>query len=163
MSPHRRYATVVGVFATVLYLALVVCAFGFISLLTDTEVIEQQQAGVALGPSMVGGAVLVVLIALVLRVPRIDFAERRSAPLFAVLTGVIAGVAYAVVGGVGFGIGSGSLLAGAPFIAATAVGPYGVSVVILAALVVWLDTFVVAARFDDRGRPRWAWEDEYDE
>lgn len=152
----------VGSFATILYLALVVCAFGFISLLTDTEVIARDDAGVALGPAMAAAAVAVVLAALVVRVPKMDFTHRRSAPAFSVVAGVFAGVAYGVVGAIGYGVSSGSLLAGVPFLGETAIGWYGIAVTVLAALVAWLDTVVVAARFDDRGRPRWFWEDEHD-
>ena len=58
MRDDRAYAAVVAVFATFLYLALVVAAFGLISLATDTEVISDPSAGPLVGPVMTGAAVL---------------------------------------------------------------------------------------------------------
>ena len=45
MDAARRNAWVVAAFAAALDLALVVCAYGFVSLLTDAEVIASPEAG----------------------------------------------------------------------------------------------------------------------
>jgi hypothetical protein len=63
----NRYPIVLAVFAGITFFALVVCAFGFISLFTDLEVIDEPDAGPLVGPSMVAFALAAVLISLLRR------------------------------------------------------------------------------------------------
>jgi hypothetical protein len=158
MSPHRRFAMTLAVFATATYFALVVCAFGFVSLLTDTDPIPQAEAGRLLGPAMVAAAVLVVLAFLLLRAPRLDFGGRRSAPGFSALVGVAAWGTFLIVGAVGYAVTTGGLLEALVFAMTTAYGFYAIAVAASAWLIVWLTTVLLASRREDRGRPLWPWE-----
>ena len=54
MDVARRNAWVVAAFAAALDLALVVCAYGFVSLLTDVDVIADPAAGLLVGPPRSG-------------------------------------------------------------------------------------------------------------
>ena len=63
----NRYPIVLAVFAAVTFFALVVCAFGFISLFTNLEVIDEPDAGPLVGPSMVAFALATVLVSLLRR------------------------------------------------------------------------------------------------
>jgi hypothetical protein len=63
----NRYPIVLAVFAGITFFALVVCAFGFISLFTDLEVIDEPDAGPLVGPSMVAFALAAVLLSLLRR------------------------------------------------------------------------------------------------
>ncbi|ONI61396.1 hypothetical protein ALI44B_13310 [Leifsonia sp. ALI-44-B] len=63
----NRYPIVLAVFAAITFFALVVCAFGFISLFTNLEVIDEPDAGPLVGPSMVAFALATVLISLLRR------------------------------------------------------------------------------------------------
>lgn len=63
----NRYPVVLAVFAAVTFFALVVCAFGFISLFTNLEVIDEPDAGPLVGPSMVAFALATVLVSLLRR------------------------------------------------------------------------------------------------
>ena len=56
MRDYQKYATIVAVFATVLYAALLVAAFGMISLATNLDVIADRSAGPLVGPTMAGVA-----------------------------------------------------------------------------------------------------------
>ena len=53
MRDERVYATVVAFFATGLYLALVVAAFGLVSLATDSDVVADPDVGPDGGPVLV--------------------------------------------------------------------------------------------------------------
>lgn len=74
-----RYPIVLAVFAAITFFALVVCAFGFISLFTDLEVIDEPDAGPLVGPSMVAFALATVLISLLRRAASRRPTIRRAA------------------------------------------------------------------------------------
>ena len=58
----RRSAWVVAAFSAAGYLALIVCAYGFVSLFTDAEVIASPDAGLLVGPAIVAAAVIALLL-----------------------------------------------------------------------------------------------------
>lgn len=81
----NRYPIVLAVFAGITFFAVVVCAFGFISLFTDLEVIDEPDAGPLVGPSMVAFALAAVLLSLLrraaaLRAHPTNGAQPSSAP-----------------------------------------------------------------------------------
>jgi hypothetical protein len=75
----NRYPIVLAVFAGITFFALVVCAFGFISLLTNLEVIDEPDAGPLVGPSMVVFALATVLLSLLRRAASLR-AQQTSGP-----------------------------------------------------------------------------------
>lgn len=75
----NRYPIVLAVFAGITFFALVVCAFGFISLFTDLEVIDEPDAGPLVGPSMVAFALAAVLLSLLRRAAALRAHPTRGA------------------------------------------------------------------------------------
>ncbi len=163
------YSYVLAVFATFTYFALVVCAFGFISLLTDTEVVAQQDAGPLVGPSATAAAVLVVLGSLIFAARRYEASVRRATeqsigdpvrvPLGrAISTGIFAWLAYVVVGSVLYAAAADQLFAGVLFAADALLRLYGVAVGVLAAAVYLAFALILAAGGAHPARPLWPWE-----
>ncbi|SKC59153.1 DUF6121 family protein [Okibacterium fritillariae] len=81
----NRYPVVLAIFAGITFFALVVCAFGFISLFTNLEVIDEPDAGPLVGPSMVAFALAAFLISLLrraatLRAPQTPAAHQPRTP-----------------------------------------------------------------------------------
>lgn len=161
MDAHRRFGMILAAFATATYLALIVCAFGFIALLTDTEPIPDPAAGRFLGPAMVGGAVLVVLSALALRAPRIGRSSRHTG--FAILVGVGAWAAFCLIGVTGYLATAGGVVSALFFGATISYSLYAIAIGVLAWLVAWFTTWLVVSRREERERPRWPWERDDDE
>lgn len=155
----RRHAVVIALACGVLYLALLVACFGLASLATATDVVSEPHLSGLVGPSMAGVAVLVLTVMLVLRAPRdeddwVDWG-------YSLLTGVAAMVAYIVTAFVGATLDKG-LDEGVHFGSMTILGGYDVIVGLLGVLVALLYSLIIARRYDERGRPRWTWEDEFD-
>ena len=159
MRDDRAYAAVVAAFATFLYLAFVVAAFGLISLATDTEVISDPSAGPLVGPVMTGAAVLTLFAFLLSIGMRVPGDRQRVAPGVALGVGVACYVVFAVAGGVAGAAGDPSKLLHYVLFAAGQLGSwYAIAVGIAAALVTLLYQLVLVGRFQQRGRPRWPWE-----
>ncbi|HEU0256775.1 MAG TPA: DUF6121 family protein [Microbacteriaceae bacterium] len=157
MGNFRAYAAMVALFAAVLNAALVIGVFGPVSLLTGLEVIPEADAGVLLGPAMVLAATLALFAMLLSRI-RIPPDEQRVAVGGALAAGVVAGVVYLVVGGLGYAWARSDPLAGFLFVGRQAALPYVFLAAAIAAVVMFLDTLVLASRVGERGRPRWPWE-----
>lgn len=145
----------VAPFAAVTYVALVVCAFGFISLFADLDVVTDPDAGPLTGPLMIVVATIVVIWAIV--------RETRRTPLrvsagTAVVAGLVAWLAYGVSGGVFDAIatrdGSGAVV----FAASTLAAPFSITVGVLAAVIVLVAAAVAAASAGHPPTPRWPWE-----
>ena len=164
MRDERAYATVVACFAAGLYLAVLVAAFGLISLATNTEVIADPSHGPLVGPAMVGAAVVMLLIFLIVLGRRVPADKQRVAP------GVAFGVAvacYAVYIGIGGVVGA----AGDPsqpfhyflFAFDQLLSWYSLTVAVAAFAVTLLYQLVLVGRFRQRGRPRWPWEHDDEE
>jgi hypothetical protein len=153
-----RYAAVVAAFATGLYAALVIAAFGLISLALDRDVIDDRSAGPLVGPFMTGVAVLVVLaafLAIALRVPE----ERQRISLgVAFLVGFGAYFFFCATGGILVGAGNGDPFGFILFAGSQLISPFAAAVGVLAFVVTILFTLVLASRVGARGRPRWPWE-----
>lgn len=153
MDASRRSAWVVAAFAAALDLALVVCAYGFVSLLTDAEVIASAAAGPLVGPAAIGASVAALLLHLAraLRAP-----ERvLAAVLLAALWTWLAAVLVAIVG---YAMATGTVLASLIFGLGFGVSPFGLLIPACAALVAWLAALVARAQAGGTERPRWPWE-----
>ncbi|MDF2574200.1 MAG: hypothetical protein K0S05_1112 [Agromyces sp.] len=153
MEENARRAWVVAGFATALYLALVVAAYGFVSLLTNAEVISSADAGRLVGPAIVGASALALLLHLgrALRTP-----QRVLAPT--VLAAAFAWGAAVVVAIIGYAIATGTVLASLIFGLGFGIGWFGLLIPVLAALVAWLALLVAGAQSGGIDRPRWPWE-----
>ena len=156
----RRYAATVAVFATALFVALVIAVFGVISLLENRPVIAH--AGELVGPVAVTAATLLVCGCLLLRALRIPESRQRIAPLTALAVGVAAYFAYAL-----FGAGA-DLMGVDPVDALTFLGvqllsPFALAVGVIAFVITVLYMLVLASRLEQRGRPLWPWEKDDDE
>jgi hypothetical protein len=149
------YGLALAGFAAFLYLALVVCAFGVLSLLLDQDVVPERDAGPLLGPVSVAVCVVAVLVAMVTLAAR-PAVHRVLGP--SLLTGVVVYLLFLLTGGALYGLGRqepgeilGWILDHAPTVFAIATG-------VLAAAV-QLVFLLLLARRDAGGRsPQWGWE-----
>ncbi|SMH30850.1 hypothetical protein SAMN06295885_0496 [Rathayibacter oskolensis] len=149
------YGIALAAFASFLYLALVVCAFGVLSLLLDQDVVPERDAGPLLGPVSVAVCVLAVLLAMITLAAR-PRVTRVLAPALA--TGVIAYLLFLVAGGALYGLGRGepgAILGYALDHAATA---FAVATGVLAAVVQAVFLLLLARRDAGGQRPHWGWE-----
>lgn len=154
MDP-RRTAWIVAAFAAALDLALVVCAFGFVSLLGDVEVIADPGAGRFVAPAAVGASVAAVLLTLARTLRRPD--RLLPSVMYAALWSWCAAVVVALVG---YALAStaNTVMAALLFGLGFGVGWFGLLIPAIAA--VTASFAVVVARGRDAGmeRPRWPWE-----
>ena len=155
MDPRTRPAWVVAAFAAALDLALVVCAYGFVSLLTDVEVIASPDAGLLVGPGDRRASVAAVLLHLAHTLRRPDRHGRASVLLAALWTlarrrrrrrpsatrSPPARRSRPCSSALGFGIGW-----------------FGLLIPALAALVASFAVLVARGQAGGMERPRWPWE-----
>ena len=158
MREDRNYATVVAFFAAFLYLAILVAAFGLISLYWNIEVIDVADAGPLVGPVMVGCATIAVLVSLIVRGRSVPADEQRIAPLTALLVGVIAYVVFVLSGGIAYAVGGSEPLGFLTFSFHMFASWFSLSTGIAAAVVAFVYQLVLVGRFQQKGRPRWPWE-----
>jgi hypothetical protein len=153
----RRSAWVLAAFSAALDLALVVAAFGFVSLLTDAEVIPSAAAGPLVGPLAIGASVAVLLLHLAraLRTP-----ERMLAPTL--LAGLYTWLAAVVVADVGYAFATGAVLGSLIFGLSFGVGPFGLLIPACAMVVTVIALLVARAQSEGARRPRWPWERDED-
>ncbi|MGV1034426.1 MAG: hypothetical protein ACOYBP_04315 [Microbacteriaceae bacterium] len=156
---QRRHALLIALACGALYAALIIAFFGLASLVTATDVVSEPHLSTMVGPTMVLMSVLVLTLMLALRGPHdndnwIDWG-------YSLLTGIAAMAAYVATAFVG-GIVDKGVDAGVHFGSVTLLGGYDVLVGVLGLLVALLYSFLIARRYDERGRPRWTWEDEFD-
>lgn len=145
----------VAPFAVVTYVALVVCTFGFISLLTNMDVLDVPGLNPVIGPMMVLVATVYVGGAIVSESRRVP---PRVEIWFAVVTGVVAWFLYALTGAVLVWFSSGDGGHAAILFAGTMVRPFAISVGVLAVVVVLAAAAVAANASGHPPRPRWPWE-----
>ncbi|RUQ98870.1 DUF6121 family protein [Labedella endophytica] len=152
--------TVFAVFAAVLYLALLVCAFGFVSLLADVDVVSREGTGRFVGPAMVATAVVVVLVALVreARRPRRTTDRVVRWPL---VIGLGAALGFTGAGVVIVAVESGRWFDGVVFASSTLMSAFPWIAGGLAAVVVV--AFGLVTTEATSPRPRWPWEREDEE
>jgi hypothetical protein len=144
VATNSSSAWTVAGFAAALDLALVVAAFGLVSLFADAEPIADPAAGVA---------VLALLVLL-------GFALTRgmrpwSIAGLAILVGWAAGVAAATVA---YAVSTGTLLAALIFALSFMTVGFGVIIVIAGAIVALLAAVTFRAQQGGVDRPRWPWE-----
>lgn len=159
MRDERAYATVVAFFATMLYLALVVGAFGLISLATDSDVVNDPQVGPLVGPKMVIAAALMLLVFLIVLGTRVPGDRQRVSPGVAFGVGVACYAVFIAAGGIAGAIGDpGDPLHYFLFALSQLVGWPAITAGLAAFAVTLLYQLVLVGRFRQRGRPRWPWE-----
>ncbi|WP_022889718.1 DUF6121 family protein [Agromyces italicus] len=149
-----RGAWVVASFATALDLALVVCAFGFVSLLLDLDIVGDPSVGLFVGPAAVGASVIVFFIALgvLLRRP-----QRMAGTVL--VAAVASWLAFVAVAAIGHLLGSSSaVFASLRFAFVLGAGWFGLLVPACAALTASLAVLVARGRQGGMERPRWPWE-----
>ncbi|KRC60807.1 hypothetical protein ASE14_07495 [Agromyces sp. Root81] len=159
MDP-RRTAWIVAALAAALDFALVVCAFGFVSLLTGVEVIVDPEAGLFVAPAAIGASVIAVLLTLAVTLRRPD----RIWPSV-ILSAVWAWIALVVVSVIGYALASeaSSLLAALLFGLGFGIGWFGLLVPALAAVTAAFAVLVARGRDSGMERPRWPWERDEEE
>lgn len=154
MEQRTRDAWVVAGFAAALDLALVVCGFGFVSLLADLEVVGDRDVGVLVAPVAVGASVLTVLLVLGLRLRR---PERMAATV--VLAALGSWFAFVVVAAIGRIVSStGDPGEGLRFAVVLGLGWFGLLIPVCAALTAAVAVLVARGRRGGMERPRWPWE-----
>jgi len=128
------------VLTAVTYVAAVIAAFGFTSLILDRDVIDQSDAGPLLGPAMVASAFLVCFIAMV-RMTRRPRITGRRLWVTAVATAALVYAAMVVTGALGYSYTRGDPLWFVLFAGHYAASPFVVIAAVLAGLTVvgyWL-------------------------
>lgn len=158
MRDYQEYATILAVFTAALYLALVVAAFGLISLATNTDVVSQPDAGPLVGPVATGAAVLAVFILLLVLGVNTPPEQQRIRIGFAFGTGLAAVGALVVTGGVLYAVAVGELVGILTFAGAMLLSPFAAATGGLAFLVVLVYSWILAAHIGEQGRPLWPWE-----
>ncbi|NQX29642.1 hypothetical protein HQQ81_20035 [Microbacteriaceae bacterium VKM Ac-2854] len=149
------YGIALAAFAGFLYLALVVCAFGVISLIADIDVIPDRSVGPIVGPVMTGVAVLATIVSMITL-------AARPAVARVLLTSLAAGVAVYLLflfsGSALYALDTGRAVSVVVFAAEQATRPFAIAVGVLAAAVHILFLLLLARR-DAGGRPpHWGWE-----
>lgn len=158
-SHPARDAWVVASFAAALDLALVVCGFGFVSLLLDLEVVGDPAVGLFVAPAAVGASVVTLFIALGVMLRNV----RRMASTV-VITAVAAWLAFVVVAAIGHLLGSSTaVFASLRFALVFGTGWFGLLVPACAALTASLAVLVARGRQGGMERPRWPWERDEEE
>jgi hypothetical protein len=145
--PDRRRislkeAVLTAVLSTVLYLACLICAWGFISLLGNTDVIADP-VGPLVGPVIAGTASVLLLLGVLAEL----HAGRPGLPwIGAIVTGLVVYLGAPLAGAIVVAFGRGDPVAGLLFFAARATGPYVPAAAILAFAVALLVPLVTASR-----------------
>lgn len=129
--PGLSQAILTAVLATVLYLALIICVWGFISLLTNTDVISEQ-VGPLIGPVIAASATVIVFAGSLTQI------RNGSGWLVPIVTAAGVYLAPAIIGALIVVVSSADPAAGLLFFAARATSPYVPAAAILATVVVLL-------------------------
>lgn len=149
------YGIALAAFAAFLYLALVVCAFGVLSLLLDQDVVPERDAGPILGPVAVGACVVAVLLSMITLAARPSVTRVLGPSL---LAGVVVYLLFLLVGGAIYGLGlqqPAEILGYALDHAGTA---FAIATGVLAAAVHVVFLLLLARRDAGGGTPHWGWE-----
>ncbi|TAM69499.1 MAG: hypothetical protein EPN48_09075 [Microbacteriaceae bacterium] len=163
MRDFRRYAAIVAAFAAMLYGALVVAAFGLISLLLNQDVIADPSAGPLVGPFMTAVAILIVFVVFLTIALRVREDKQRISLAEALLTGFASYFFFGVAGGVLIGAGRGNPFGFIIFLGAQLISPFAIAAGLLAFLVTIVFMLILASRVGNKGRPRWPWERHQDD
>lgn len=159
MDARRRYASIVAVFAVVLFLALVIAASGIISLYADREVLTERDAGPLIAPVMFAvatAALYTQLVSLGLR--------RGSIIVNSVVIAIVCYFFFLLSGSTLYSLGKGQPLLGLLFFGSNALGPFAIAVLAIAFVVAL--AFLLLLSYRDSGgaarTPRWWWENRDD-
>jgi hypothetical protein len=159
VDARTRYASTIAIFAVVLFLALAIAASGIISLYTDREVLTEPDAGPLIAPTMFALATAALYTLLV------TFGRRRgSLVVGALVTAVITYFFFLFSGSTLYSIGKGRPLLSLLFFGSNAVGPFAITVAVIA-FIVALAFFLLLSYRDSGGAahtPRWWWENRDD-
>ena len=158
MRDYQKYATIVAVFATVLYAALVVAAFGMISLATNLDVIADRSAGPLVGPTMAGVATVIVFIMLLILGVNTPPDKQRVVVGFAVATGIAAYGLFIATGAILVAAGNGEPFGVILFAGGMLASPFALTVGALAFLIALVYSILLASHYGEHGRPLWPWE-----
>lgn len=158
MRDYQKYATIVAVFATVLYAALLVAAFGMISLVTNLDVIADRSAGPLVGPTMAGVATVILLIMLLILGVNTPPDKQRVVVGFAVATGIAAYGLFIATGAILVAAGNGDPFAVLLFAGSMLASPFALAVGVLAFVVALTYSILLASHYGEHGRPLWPWE-----
>jgi hypothetical protein len=132
--PSLSQAILTAVLAIVLYLALVICAWGFVSLLTDTDIIPER-VGPLIGPIIAATATVIVFVGCLAQI------RNGRGWLVPVVTGASVYLVPAVLGALIVVVSRADPAAGLLFFAARATTPYIPAAAVIAAVVVVLVPF----------------------
>ncbi len=129
------------------------CAYGFVSLLTDVEVIASPDAGLLVGPAIVAASVVALLLHLghALRRP-----QHMAGPCCSPPSGP--GSRPSSSRSIGYALATGTALASLLFGLGFGIGWFGLLIPALAALVASLAVLVARGQQGGAERPRWPWE-----
>lgn len=153
MATDSTSPWVVAGFAAALHGALVVAAFGVVSLLADLEPVADPAAGRLVGPITVGFSVLALFLLLGVGLRR--GLRPWSLAGLAVLATWAAGVLGATLS---YAAATGTILASFLFALRFMSFGFGLLIVAAAALVALLASATVRAQRGGIERPRWPWE-----
>ncbi len=159
MDARGRYASLIAVFAVVLFLALAVAASGIISLYAAREVLTEPDAGPLIAPTMFAAATAALYAMLV------TFGRRRGSPFTgALISAVITYFFFLISGSTLYSLGKGRPLLSLLFFGSNAIGPFAIAVAVLAFVVALAFRLLLSYR-DSGGEsrtPRWWWENRDD-
>jgi hypothetical protein len=139
--------------ATVAWVAVVIAVWGLISLLLNSDVIAESDAGPYLGPTMVGLAAVALLL-LLLRTLRTD--ERAGIAFFGCLAAVFLVLLFS--GAIGYTLIRAQLFWLLAFPLQHAASPFIVVAALLAGVTALLARSIGGAEKRGASRPRWPWE-----
>lgn len=157
--PSRQYTVLLALACGVLYLALIVASFGLLELFANTEVVSMPELGPLVGPLMVAAAVVTLTGMLLLRPARAN--DDGLDWGYALLVGIAATAAYVLMAFIA-GVADLGAAEGLHFAFVTVLGGYDLLIAVLGVAVALAYSFTIARRYDQRGRPRWSWEDDFD-
>jgi hypothetical protein len=160
MDRRRAQQLARAVFATALYVALVVAGWGFVSLLSDTDVVADRSVGPIVVPVSEGISALAVLLLLAVpSAPTIETAGVGGTVVRALVVGLVAVAAFLVTGGVLIVFATGRFVEFLLFLAAQA--PTFFALVIVAAGTIAALGFALLRTREHP--PRWPWERDDDD
>jgi hypothetical protein len=155
MDARRRYVRIVGVFAAVLFIALAIFVSGLISLYGGREVLTERDAGPLVAP------VMFVVAACALYLQLVIFGVRRGSVVAgAFICAIVTYLLFMLTGAILYTIGRGQLLIGLLFFGSNALGPFAISVAVIAFVIGFAVLLLISYR-DSGGlqrTPRWWWE-----
>ncbi|NQX11911.1 hypothetical protein HQQ80_09775 [Microbacteriaceae bacterium VKM Ac-2855] len=154
-NANLGYGIALAAFAGFLYLALVVCAFGVISLIADIDVIPDRSVGPIVGPVMTAIAVIATIVSMITLAAR-PTVMRILPP--ALVAGLAIYLLFLLSGGAMYAGGTGDAVSILVFAAEQAPRPFAIAVGVLCAAVHIVFLLLLARRDAGGTPPHWGWE-----